>query len=109
MYKRGKSLEKAVREGLRNWAWRHGVTLVQYDDGSFEAIPPGYLTEIIWVGYQHVERDLGNLRNHALNAGLDFPLSESEVRWLTDCIRENVLEESSAGVTLEACDRLEFF
>lgn len=98
MGKRGKSLEKAVKKGLRNWAWRHGVTLVQYDDGSFDSIPPDYLTEIIWVGYEHVERNLGNLRNQALNAGLDFPLTESEVQWFTERIREEVLVEPSAAV-----------
>ena len=98
MHKRGKSLGEAVQEGLRNWAWRDGVTLVQYDDGSFDSIPPDYLTQIIWVGYKHVERDLGNLRNRALDAGLDFPLRESEVRWLTDRIREEMVVEPSAAV-----------
>ncbi|MFO7917647.1 MAG: hypothetical protein R6V13_06190 [Anaerolineae bacterium] len=95
MRKRGKRLEEAVREGLRKWTWRHGVTLVQYGDGSFEVIPPDYLTEIIWVGYEHVERVFGNLRNRALDAGLDFPLEESEVRWLTNRIREEALEVPS--------------
>ncbi len=98
MRKMGKSLEEAVEKGLRNWAWRDGVTLVQYDDGSFEAIPPGYLTEIIWVGYEHVERDLGNLRNRALDAGLDFPLTEPEVRWLTDRIRDEMLRRPATDV-----------
>ncbi|MFP3896007.1 MAG: hypothetical protein ACLFV5_04085 [Anaerolineales bacterium] len=98
MRKMGKSLEEAVEKGLRNWAWRDGVTLVQYDDGSFEAIPPGYLTEIIWVGYEHVERDLGNLRNRALDAGLDFPLTEPEVRWLTDCIRDELVRQPATDV-----------
>lgn len=91
MHKRGKSLKEAVQEGLRNWAWRDGVTLVQYDDGSFDSIPPDYLTQIIWVGYKHVERDLGNLRNRALDAGLEYPLTDSEVRWLTDRIRDETL------------------
>jgi hypothetical protein len=98
MRKMGKSLEEAVQEGLRNWAWRDGVTLVQYDDGSFDSIPPDYLTQIVWVGYKHVDRDLGNLRNRALDAGLEYPLTESEVRWLTGQIRREVSEEASVGV-----------
>ena len=95
MRKMGTNLDKAIEKALRRATWRDGANLIQYDDGSFDAIPPIYLTEMIWIGYQHVERDLGNVRDRAFDAGLYFPLREEEVAWLKDQIHKEFLAESS--------------
>jgi hypothetical protein len=94
MGRRGTDLDKAIENALRRATWRDGATLVQYDDGSFDAIPPVYLTEVMWIGYKHVQKDLGNIRDWVLDAGLYFPLKESEVRWLKERVRKECSKES---------------
>ncbi|MFO7917592.1 MAG: hypothetical protein R6V13_05900 [Anaerolineae bacterium] len=95
MRKMGTNMDQAVEKALRRATWRDGANLIQYDDGSFDAIPPAYLTEVIWIGYQHVERDLGNVRDWVFDAGLYFPLEESDVQWLKDQIQKEFVEELS--------------
>jgi len=95
MSKRGTNLEQAIENALRRATWRDGATLVQYDDGSFDAVPPIYLTEVMWIGYQHVRRDLGNIRDRVFEAGLHFPLNENEIKGLKERIRKEFLKEKT--------------
>lgn len=95
MSKRGTSLDQAIENALRRATWRDGATVIQYDDGSFDAIPPVYLTEVMWIGYQHVKKDLGNIRDRVFDAGLYFPLTEDEIRALKHQIREEFTTEST--------------
>jgi hypothetical protein len=94
MGRRGTTLDQAIEKALDRATWRDGATLVQYDDDSFDAIPPIYLTEVMWIGYKHVIRNLGNIRDWVLDAGLHFPLKEGEVEELKDRIRREFPEGS---------------
>lgn len=96
MRKMGTNLDRAIEKALNRATWREGANLIQYDDGSFDAVPPIYLTEVIWIGYQHVERDLGNVRDRVFDAGLHFPLLEDEIKWLKEQIRQDCRKELSA-------------
>ncbi|MFP3895357.1 MAG: hypothetical protein ACLFV5_00760 [Anaerolineales bacterium] len=100
MNKRGTSLDQAIANALRRATWRDGATLIQYDDGSFDAIPPIYLTEVMWIGYQHVKKDFGNIRDWVFDAGLYFPLTEGEIRMLKDQICKECTEEPAEVDTL---------
>ncbi len=88
-------MDQAIENALRRATWRDGATVIQYDDGSFDAIPPVYLTEVMWIGYQHVKKDLGNIRDRVFDAGLYFPLTENEIRSLKNQIRKEFVEESA--------------
>jgi len=90
MTKRGTNLDQAIENALRRATWREGATVVQYNDGSFDAIPPIYLTEVMWIGYQHVKRDLGNIRDRVFESSLYLPLKASEIKGLKNRVRKEL-------------------
>ena len=92
----GTTLRAAVDEAAQSCSrWMGGAVIVEYDDGSFDAVPQPYLIDISWCGRGHVAREVCHLTDPADILGPDWDtegdsrLSDEHVEFMIQQLRNS--------------------
>ena len=89
----GYTAEQAAREAVMNHRrWIGGAVVVRYTDGSYDAVPAPYLTDISWSGRNDMAARVAEVRDlvdWGVNDGRDLgEMASDEVDRLIDQVAE---------------------
>ena len=84
----GFTLRHAVQEALQHFrGWMNGAVVVRFADGSYDAIPRPYLSDVSYCNRNEIEAVVFEISDiDALGADWDGTVTDDVVDWVTEQI-----------------------